>query len=403
MIAERPFRVDIETPKFLTAQQECVLVRHGLSRAPQSLQLRHRLASLLFVLDEFDEAILLLEQLVKDSPDCAMFDFLAVAYLSRETPEDDWRACTAAETAGKLAQDDLERGAALATLGKARARVGGPAAARDTLAAALAADPANKDAYKRLVAVELHAEQPQAVLVLADDLIDRGVAHARLLVSRTLALGQIGRIAEARAATGLDRFLHRATLSPPGDWATIEDFNRDLAAELNAHPGMRFDRYGTASTKTWRLDNPATARSHVVPALQGLIQREVEAYVARLPDNGHPWLDARTDRAILHNWCVLTDGEGYEEWHVHQFGWLSGVYYASVPDRVVGGNDRDGCIAFGLPADLIGEDNAAAYGELVVRPYAGLLMLFPSHSYHRTFAHNADQRRICFAFDIKPQ
>jgi hypothetical protein len=29
-------------------------------------------------------------------------------------------------------------------------------------------------------------------------------------------------------------------------------------------------------------------------------------------------------------------------------------------------------------------------------------MLFPSHSYHRTFAHGLDQRRVCFAFDVRP-
>jgi hypothetical protein len=29
-------------------------------------------------------------------------------------------------------------------------------------------------------------------------------------------------------------------------------------------------------------------------------------------------------------------------------------------------------------------------------------MLFPSHAYHRTFAHESTERRICVAFDVRP-
>ena len=25
------------------------------------------------------------------------------------------------------------------------------------------------------------------------------------------------------------------------------------------------------------------------------------------------------------SWCVITDSDGFENWHVHQFGWLSGA------------------------------------------------------------------------------
>jgi hypothetical protein len=98
----------------------------------------------------------------------------------------------------------------------------------------------------------------------------------------------------------------------------------------------------------------------------------------------------------------MTDAEGFELWHVHQFGWISGVYYVDIPEAVTEGDDKGGCIAFGLPDDMVGEEAAAAFGEILVRPTPGLLMLFPSHTYHRTFAHGADERRICLAFDIQP-
>src|SRR5690606_12941885 len=143
------------------------------------------------------------------------------------------------------------------------------------------------------------------------------------------------------------------------------------------------DRYGTASSKTWRVDEPAFASSLAIPALQVLIRQAVLDHVARLDMHDSIWTRGRPTGGILHNWCVLTDADGFEEWHVHQSGWMSGVYYVDVPPALASHNGREGCIAFGLPELLVGEDNARAYGETLVRPEPGLLMLFPSHAYHR--------------------
>ena len=267
---------------------------------------------------------------------------------------------------------------------------------------ALEADIANKDAYKRLAMLDFQTGRTEAALDYAEELTASGILHARVLGVRPLALAKLGRIDEAREAFAFDAFLHQTILSPPSGWPSIEAFNRDLAAEIMAHPGIRYERYGVASAHTWRIDEPSIATSRLVPLLQQLIQTEGAAYVDRLGGAGHPWLRARPGSAFLHNWCVVTDGDGFEEWHVHQNGWLSGAYYIDVPDFIVDGEGPAGCVAFGLPEDIVGEDAHAAFGASMFRPRSGLLMLFPSHSFHRTFAHRGDRRRICFAFDIAP-
>ncbi len=99
---------------------------------------------------------------------------------------------------------------------------------------------------------------------------------------------------------------------------------------------------------------------------------------------------------------MIAESEGFENWHVHQFGWLSGAYYVRVPEAIANGKTQEGCIAFGLPDDLAGEAGAAAFGTRIIRPVSGLLLLFPSHTYHRTFPHGHRDRRICVAFDVKP-
>ncbi len=137
-----------------------------------------------------------------------------------------------------------------------------------------------------------------------------------------------------------------------------------------------------------------------------LLDRIAEAiadHIARVGDSDHPWMAARPGDATLRAWCVITDSDGFENWHVHQFGWLSGAYYVRVPESIAHGESEAGCVALGLPEDLVGEDAAAAYGIGVVRPQSGLLLMFPSHTYHRTFPHGERDRRICVAFDLKPR
>jgi tetratricopeptide (TPR) repeat protein len=396
------FQINIETPKAITIPQERDLIRQALAQNPGSLMLKRRLAMMLFITDEFDEAIDLFTQTSALDPDAVDYVMLAECFLSRETDADAVRAGEAARRAFDLTPLAVGRAQALAILGKVQTRLGEWAAARATFTQALAEDPANSDAYKRLIALHVQANQPAEILTLGERLMAQGVGHSRLLVSRTLALAQLGDVAAAHASVGLDHFHYHDIINAPPGWDDLASFNAGLAAELLRHPALRFDRYGTASSKTWRIDEPGTGNSPYVDALQKHIAAQVDGFVGSVSGHDHPWVRARPDRGIFHNWCVITDGEGFEEWHVHQNGWLSGVYYVAVPDRITGGDDLGGCLTFGLPADLVGEQVAAAYGTKVERPEPGLLMMFPSHTYHRTFAHGTPERRICFAFDIWP-
>jgi len=396
------FTLEIERPLTLAKSQEVALLRKAVEANPLSVTLRAKLAMLLFIQDQFDDAIALYTQLMAEAPRAEWATMLAECHISRETPEDDRAAEQFARQATETATDPQARAQTLATLGKALTRQGRRDEARVVLNAALEANPAEVNAYKRLATLDLDEGATAETLLTADRLINQGVSHARLLVARALALARLGRIEEARDAIGLEHFLHRQMLSPPAGWADIAALNADVRAELERHPDLRFDRYGTASSKTWRVDEPAFASSVAIPALQILIRQAVLDHVARLDMQDSIWTRGRPTGGILHNWCVLTDAEGYEEWHVHQSGWMSGVYYVEVPPAVASYNGREGCIAFGLPESLIGEENARTYGETLVRPEPGLLMLFPSHAYHRTFAHGSEGRRICLAFDIQP-
>jgi uncharacterized protein (TIGR02466 family) len=132
--------------------------------------------------------------------------------------------------------------------------------------------------------------------------------------------------------------------------------------------------------------------------IRGALDKDLAQYDA----TDHPWAATRPREAMLRSWCVITESDGFEGWHVHQFGWLSGVYYVRVPPAISQGTGRQGCLAFGLPEELAGSAAAEAYGEHIVRPREGLMLSFPSHAYHRTYAHGSRDKRICIAFDLRP-
>ncbi|WP_439571539.1 2OG-Fe(II) oxygenase family protein [Sphingomonas sp.] len=394
--------IDHEVGKRITAADECALVRAAYARNPASTLLRDRLAVLFNRNDRFAEAIALYAGVDPYTLGFAEVLVLVHAHMALEQPTDTARAADLATVAFEVADEDFQRAAALAARGKAQRRMGATDAAEHSLRQALIHDPHNKDACKRLASLHFDAGAPQRVLDDMAQLDAQGVGHSRLFAAQTLALAQLGQIDAARAQDGWDRFAHRGTLATPAGFDTLDAFNAALAAELLTHPGLRYESYGTASEQTWRIDAPATGAAPRVRQLLDALAGTIDAHLAGLAADGHPWLRARPGTGVLHSWCVITESTGFETWHVHQFGWLSGVYYVQIPDGIATGTDAAGCIAFGIPEDMVGDDAARAFGSTVVRPQAGTVMLFPSHCYHRTFPHGAAQRRICVAFDIWP-
>ncbi|WP_066657579.1 MULTISPECIES: 2OG-Fe(II) oxygenase family protein [unclassified Sphingomonas] len=395
-------KIDHEVGKRITAAAECALLQAAYARNPESPLLRERLAGLLSFNDRFVETIALYEGVDLSGLGFTELQLLVHAHTALERPEDNARAADIATMAFDAADQGIQRASALAAQGKVLRRMGATDAAEHVLKQALIHNPHNKDACKRLASLHLDNGAPERVLDAMAQLDAQGVGHSRLFAAQTLALAQLGRIEAARAQDGWGRFAYRGTLAPPDGFADIASFNAALADELLTHPGLRYERYGTASEQTWRIDAPATGQAPRVRQLLDALIGTIDAHLATLESDGHPWLRARPGSGILHSWCVITESTGFETWHVHQFGWLSGVYYVQVPEGIATGTDAAGCIAFGVPEDIVGDDAAQAFGSTVVRPQGGTVMLFPSHCYHRTFPHGSAERRICVAFDIWP-
>jgi uncharacterized protein (TIGR02466 family) len=189
-------------------------------------------------------------------------------------------------------------------------------------------------------------------------------------------------------------------------WPEVESLNRSLSELILA---LEKD------TPTAQLSNrggwQSLPRIHEWkhPAVADLLSRlnlGVRALMRQLGGNGYcdgpeyPWslsLWANVNRRGNHNIPHHHNDSGRCFW--------SGVYYVSVGAA----NADEGCIVFRNPSScgqMAKLTRAPEFvrqhfrSELVLKPVAGLMILFPSWIEHWVTAHNSDEPRISIAFNV---
>jgi tetratricopeptide (TPR) repeat protein len=395
-MGNRTPQIAIAPVGLLDPASEVELLRAALEREPENKLVLARLTELLLELDQFDGLIALLAPKLSDL-DFGLCMALAKACLYTRTSDlaKAELALKAIEAAIARADSHAMRASALAERGKAQQELGSEAAAEADLRGAFKLDPAGPLPLKRMVLLLVRQRGFTELEAVTAQLIADGFVRTDVLAARVLALAGLGEATAARELAAFDQFGLEERIELPVGWPTLAAFNQVI-------PGLRFERFATASRQTWRVDSPARGNTPAIDALLDAITVQAARWIDALPQVGHPWLTARPAALMLKCWCVIAGGEGFERWHFHPEGWMSGGYYVEVPPAVVGGNDASGCFAFGLPERDVGETAASQFGEKLVRPYPGLLSLFPSQAQHSTHRHGIAAQRMCLAFDLCP-
>jgi tetratricopeptide (TPR) repeat protein len=387
-------------PRF-TLQSRRRLAEARLSQALLDRSGRYALAALRREAADVRGSVALIEQ--SPPQNSREWMLLGLVCLDVREPVHDARALAAFRRAAAIASDNGVRIASLIGSARALLRQGNMEEAERDLAAAVVLGPMHAEAvgrYGRIVA----QSDPERAIDWLSQRITEGNRRAAVLESWAGALAAAGRLQQAKAAIGLDRFLQHSSGAAPSGWATLDAFHAALANELADHPARRPERLGSTSVKSVRIDEPHVTRSRHMAALEGHLSTLIGAHVDRL-EGDHPFNLARPATALVRYWVLLSDGEGYQIPHAHPGGWLSGVYYVAVPDAIVCGSGPAGCLQFVLP------EKASAPGRAIegpmIRPQAGLFVTFPAHAHHQTFAYapalGDTVPRIVVAFDLEPQ
>ena len=224
--------------------------------------------------------------------------------------------------------------------------------------------------------------------------------RSSILGALTIAMNETG----DRRVSGIidiDEFLTTRFLEVPDGFDDLDAFNEALHAELEAmHTDHPEPPGQTMKGGTQIPGGLFTGPTGLTAVLKEKISKALSEYIDSLEkDPDHPFLRyLNPDFRFTGAWSTILHGSGYDDSHIHNEGWIRGVYYIKVPDLP---EDRwqagEGCIQFGEPPSMfVSERNKA---QRVVRPIPGMAVFFPSYYWHGVRPFEKKAVRHSMAFD----
>lgn len=198
------------------------------------------------------------------------------------------------------------------------------------------------------------------------------------------------------------------TLPTPAGYRSLDEFLEELEAVLlgmhtaRCEPSQQTLKLGTQTPGRLLLK-----RHPVIAHYRAALTSVVEQYLSRFSrDESHPFLRRLPspvhDRFFFSgSWSVKLKPKGFHVNHVHPEGWISSASYISLPRALRGTDEVAGCIKFGESALMLNDREVV---ERVIRPEAGQLVLFPSYTWHGTYAFDGEPEefRLTAPFDVLP-
>lgn len=222
--------------------------------------------------------------------------------------------------------------------------------------------------------------------------------HQLGLALKAIILNDLGRSEEASRLVDHERLIGSIVLKRGND-NLLKAFNARLARGVLEHPSLVRDPIG-ASTRGGRHSADLLGEGDVFQELEKLLREAISYYVRELsvePD--HAFLRNMPSQPKLMVQANVLDSGGYLVPHVHPAGWLTGVYYVSLPGNVgADPQDRSGWLQLGRPPETINHVHPLSLRQM--RPQQGMLVLFPSYFYHSTIPFVSDTPRISLGIDV---
>ena len=128
-----------------------------------------------------------------------------------------------------------------------------------------------------------------------------------------------------------------------------------------------------------------------------IINNEVQNYKLSF-SNDCEMISSFPEKYIIRGWLIEIENAGFLKPHIHDYGWISGSIYLSLPQNRTG---DEGNIRFGIEGKDYPNDGKK-FPQKIIDLNLGDIVLFPSSLFHSTIPFNSNQRRITLAFDLIP-
>jgi Flp pilus assembly protein TadD len=365
--------------------------RQVLTRHPGHPEALRLLGLLMFQRGVPCDAEFLLRQAASAAPDSAKIqDNLAVVLHALER---DGEALAALRRAVNL---DANNDAFLTNLGNLLLETGQQSDAVAAFRHALSLNPTNIGAHRQLGYELLKRGEPSAALEHFTACITLGAADSATFAHQAVALAEVRDRDALQHLVDFDRLLVFQDIGSRHGYPTLDTFNAALTKHVIDNTTLHKEGTTVNGLDTAEL---LSAPDPAIIALRSFIYEQIDARLRSLPDAPHPFTAMAPRRWRTESWGVKMWRQGYQVTHIHQKAWLSGVYYAQLPEMVrVGQQGHDGWIEFGRGPDEL--YRSATPETRLVQPLPGMLITFPSYLWHRTIPFESDSERISIAFDV---
>ncbi len=257
-------------------------------------------------------------------------------------------------------------------------------------------------ALNNCAAIQLKMLLPDDALNTINTVLSFSPNNIRANAYKTIALQGLGRKSEADELIGFGKLIQTTKLQLNASDQNLMAFNEKLKTVILKHPNFTSDwdpakraiRGGAVVPRLFDYNHP------ILKKLEAAIVNAVGNYMKNLQNKeNHPFLGFKPTRYTIDIWANILGSNDHQSSHIHNQGWMSGVYYVSLPENSVEDNPYAGWLEFnrpgyGLPA-LGGEKNIEK-----VAPKAGMIVMFPSYVWHGTIPFISQDTRISIAFDI---
>ncbi len=256
-----------------------------------------------------------------------------------------------------------------------------------------------RSGQRNMLSTLLRARQPQEALELARQLRAEDPDEQYLIASEAIALRMLGDPAY-QGLCDFDRMVRGYDIAAPPGYFTAESFNAALADKLrayhrsHAHP---LDQALTNGSQTGR--SLLAAPDPLIKTFTAAIDGAVREYIKRLEEGGDNPVARRRGKhyRYANMWSVRLTKQGWQPNHVHDRGWISGVYIAAFMPDERPKHPHAGWLK-------LGEPNRAPAGcgpERVIEPKVGQLVLFPSYFWQGVFPLEGTER-LTIGFTVVP-
>lgn len=255
-------------------------------------------------------------------------------------------------------------------------------------------------ALRTLVAAKLMSGQYDSALSDCELGLEQDAKDRRLLCEKIIALSGSGDKLAANALFKLDELLQVTEIDLPSTYPDINTFNQKLINQIEQNNTLDFSGVSHSCTKgNTSNDGVFLAPTGPLKVLSDAIHQAVALYHSTIDtESSHPWMQylPKLSELSISGWVTKLSNQGYQQSHIHDTAWISGVYYLNLPSNR---DNQAGGIEFGRAPFFYPDSNQ---GKIkVIEPNEGTLVLFPSYFYHRTIPFESQRERITIAFDFR--